>query len=176
MKRAETFWDKRSSYEKAILGLFAAFVLCCLTYFSGKLYYGAKCDVCRQTLRDGEHYILDVRTGEMLCLSDYVDQESTYFWLSPISHKPQEVSLERRAGYIRFPRQAPQTARYCSGHTTGLDADFLMISPAEGATVCYAVLDGQILSPDDRIITKSLNENLDCWELEVRWDRMSLPA
>ena len=131
MKRILAFWDRRSNYERAILGLFAAFALCCLTYFCARLYYGSKCDVCRQTLRNGEHYILDIRTGEMLCLSDYVDRESSVFWMSPVSHSPQEVSIEHRAGYVRFPRQVPVTARYCSRHTSGLDSDFLVLSPEE---------------------------------------------
>ena len=170
MKNILAFWGKRSSYEKAVLGLFAAFVLCCLGYLGGRLYYGSKCDVCRQTLWDGEQYILDVRTGEILCLSDYVDQESTHLWFSPISHIPQEVSLEHRAGYMRFPRQAAQTARYCSGHTSGLDSDFLILSPIQGATLCYAVLDGQPPDPDGRIITKQFNVDLNCWELEIQWD------
>ena len=170
MKNIFVFWDRRSNYEKAILGLFAAFALCCLAYFCARLYYGSKCDVCRQTLRNGEHYILDVRIGEILCLSDYVDRESSVFWISPVSHSPQEVSFERRAGYMRFPRQAAQTARYCSGHTSGLDSDFLVLSPEKDATICFAVLDGRTLDPDGRIMTKRLNESFDCWELEIQWD------
>ena len=67
MKNVVSFWEKRSNYEKAILGLFAAFALCCLGYFGGRLYYGSQCAVCNQELRIGEHYILDVRTGEILC-------------------------------------------------------------------------------------------------------------
>ena len=169
MKTIMNFWNRRSSYEKAILGLFTAFVLCCLGYLGGRLYYGSKCDVCRQTLRNGEHYILDVRTGEILNIADYVNQESSIFWFSPVSHCPQEVSATNRAGYMRFPRETPKTARYCANHTSNLDSDFLVLSPVKDATVCYAVLDGQILTPDDRIMTKGLNEKLDCWELEIQW-------
>jgi hypothetical protein len=170
MKNILLFWDKRSSYEKAVLGLFAAFVLCCLTYFCARLYYGSKCDVCGQTLRDGEHYILDVRTGEILNIADYVDTESSAFWCSGVSHMPQEVSLEHRTGYMRFPRQAPVTARYCAGHTANLDSDFLVLSPEKDATICFAVLDGRTLDPAGRIMTKRLNESFDCWELEIQWD------
>ena len=171
MKNPITFWNKRSNYEKAIIALFAAFVLCCLTYFSGRMYYGSKCYVCRQILRNGEYYILDVRTGEILGISDYVDRESTVMWLSSISHEAQEVSIEDRLGYMRFPRQVPAAARYCADHTANLDADFLLLSPVKDATVCYAILDGQNLDPDGRIITKRLNETLDCWELEIQWDK-----
>ena len=170
MKNILLFWDKRSSYEKAVLGLFAAFVLCCLGYLGGRLYYGSKCDVCRQTLRNGEHYILDVRTGEILNIADYVDTESSAFWCSGVSHMPQEVSLEHRTGYMRFPRQAPVTARYCAGHTANLDSDFLVLSPEKDATICFAVLDGRTLDPAGRIMTKRLNESFDCWELEIQWD------
>ena len=91
MKTIMNFWNRRSSYEKAILGLFTAFVLCFLGYLGGRLYYGSKCDVCRQTLRNGEHYILDVRTGEILNIADYVDTESSAFWCSGVSHMPQEA-------------------------------------------------------------------------------------
>lgn len=170
MKKVMNFWNRRSSYEKAVLGLFAAFVLCCLVYFSGRMYYGSKCDVCRQTLRDGEHYILDVRTGEILNIADYVDQESSVFWFSSVSHCPQEVSVTDRVGYMRFPGEAPKTARYCASHTANLDSNFLVLSPGKDATVCYAVLDGQTLDPDGRITTKRLNEKLDCWELEIQWE------
>lgn len=175
MKNILAFWGKRSSYEKAVLGLSAAFVLFCLTYFIGKLYYESRCAACRQILENGAHYILDVRTGEMLCLSDYVNQESSS-WISPVSHSPQEVSTERRVGYMRFPRQAARTARYCSRHTSGLDTDFLILSPTGVITICRAVLDGQTLVPDGRIITKRLNKSLDCWELEIEWDRTPPPA
>ena len=37
MKNVVSFWEKRSNYEKAILGLFAAFALCCRGYFGGRL-------------------------------------------------------------------------------------------------------------------------------------------
>ena len=70
---------------------------------------------------------------------------------------------------MRFPRETPKTARYCANHASNLDSDFLVLSPVKDATVCYAVLDGQILTPDDRIMTKGLNEKLDCWELEIQW-------
>lgn len=170
MKVFVNFWRKRTSYEKTILGLFATFVLCCLGYFGGRLYYGSKCDVCGQTLRDGEQYILDVRTGEILNIADYLDRESSVFWFSPVSHRPQEVSVTDRVGYMRFPREAPKTARYCANHTSNLDSYFLVLSPVKDATVCYAVLDGQTLTPDNRIMTKRLNEELDCWELEIQWD------
>lgn len=71
---------------------------------------------------------------------------------------------------MRFPRQAPVTARYCAGHTANLDCDFLMLSPVKEATVCYALLDGQSLDPEGQVITRRLNEALDCWELEIQWD------
>jgi len=170
MKNVVSFWEKRSNYEKAILGLFAAFALCCLGYFGGRLYYGSQCAVCNQELRIGEHYILDVRTGEILCLSDYVDQESTRLWFSSVSRIPQEISLERREGYMRFPRQVEQTARYCSRHASGLGADFLVLSPGERGTICYPVLDGQSLDPEGQVITRRLNDALDCWELTINWD------
>ena len=70
---------------------------------------------------------------------------------------------------MRFPREALKTARYCANHASNLDSDFLVLSPVKDATVCYAVLDGQMLTPDDRIMTKGLNEKLDCWELEIQW-------
>lgn len=173
MKKVQVFWNNRSSYEKAVLGLFAAFVLYCLGNFSSRMYYSSKCDVCRQTLREGERYILDVRTGEILALSEYVDRESSTFWLSPVSHMPQEVSVTDRKGYMRFPRQAPTTARYCANHTANLDSDFLMLALEKGATVCYAILDGQNLTPDNQIVFMRLNEALGCWELEIRWDRIT---
>lgn len=170
MKKVQVFWNNRSSYEKAVLGLFVAFILFCLGYFSNGLYLKWKCAVCSQTLRKGEHYILDVRTGEILALSEYVDRESSTFWLSPVSHMPQEVSVTDRKGYMRFPRQVSTTTRYCANHTANLDSDFLMLAPEKAATVCYAVLDGQTLTPDGQIITKRLNEELNCWELEIQWN------
>ncbi len=140
MKIFIAFWRKRSNYERTILGLFAAFLVCCLGYWSGRLYNGSECHVCRLRLVQGESYILDVRTGQVQIISE---------------------------GCIRFPRQAPRTARYCAGHTANLNADFLVLSPVRDATVCYAVPDGQSLAPDGQIISKRLNEQLDCWELEV---------
>lgn len=171
MKSIWAFWNKRSDYEKTIIALFAAFVLFCLGCFSISLRNESKCDVCGQTLRVSKYYVLDVRTGEMLGLSDYVDRESTVMWLSPIGHEAQTVSIEDRLGCMRFPRQAPKTARYCRNHTTNLNTDFLLMSPVKTATVCYAISDGQNLDPDGRIITKRLNEDLDCWELEIQWDK-----
>ncbi len=38
MKRVKEFWSKRSNYEKTILGLFAAFMICCLGFFSGRRF------------------------------------------------------------------------------------------------------------------------------------------
>lgn len=171
MKHLWTFWDNRSNYEKAVLGLTAAFTVFCLGYFCA----GTSCDICRQTLTPGEHYILDVRTGEILNIADYVDTDSSVFWLSRVSHCPQEVSVSDRAGYMRFPEQAPTTAQYCSAHTTNLDSDFLVLSPIKGATVCYAVRDRRTLDPDGRTITKRLNEDLHTWELEIRWDITAPP-
>lgn len=173
MTSVRELWSKRSNYEKAILGLFTAFVLFCLGYFSGRMYYGSKCDVCRQTLRDGEHYILDVRTGELLNIADYVDRESSVLWFSAVSHSPQEASADYRAGYMRFPRQAPATARYCAEHTANLDSDFLLLSPTKEATICYAIPEGQVYDPQGRIITRRLNEALDCWEVEIQWEIMT---
>lgn len=170
MKHIWTFWNKRSSYEKSVLGLFAAFVLFCLGYFIGSMYFGSECAVCERILTPSKHYILDVRTGEILGIDSYVDQESSVFWLSPISHAPQDVSVMARLGYMRFPLQAPKTARYCRDHTTNLDSDFLVLSPDENFTVSYAVQDGQTLDPDGRIITKRLNKALNCWELEIQWE------
>ena len=157
MKNVRVFWNNRSSYVQVVLGLFAAFVVYCLGNFSSRMYYGSKCDVCRQTLREGESYILDVRTGDILALSEYVDQDSSSSWLSPVSHMPQEVSVTDRKGYMRFPRQVPTTARYCANHTANLDSDFLMLLPTKTATVCYVILDGQNLTSDDRIVLKRLN-------------------
>lgn len=170
MKAIWKFWDKRSSYEKAVLGLFAAYMMFCLGYFSVSLYTGAKCDVCRQTLKNGGYYILDARTGEILNVSDYVNQESSGVWLSPVGHVPQEFSLERQVGYMRFPRQPTRTARYCSRHTSGLDSDFLVLEPTKEAAVCYAVFDSQILYPDGWVVIKRLNDELNCWELEIGWN------
>ena len=175
MKNVQVFWNNRSSYEKVVLGLFAAFVLYCLGNFSSRMYYGSKCDVCRQTLREGERYILDVRTGEILALSEYVDQESGSFWLSQVSHMPQEVSVTDRKGYMRFPRQVPTTARYCANHTANLNSDFLMLALEKGATVCYVVPDGEVLDPDGWMITTRLNHSLNGWELEIQWNIM-IPA
>ena len=45
-----------------------------------------------------------------------------------------------------------------------------MLSPVKEATVCYALLDGQSLDPEGQVITRRLNEALDCWELEIQWD------
>ncbi len=69
-----------------------------------------------------------------------------------------------------FQRQAFQTARYCFRHTSGLDSDFLILSPIQGATLCYAVLDGQTPDPDGRIITKQFNQDWNYWELEIQWE------
>lgn len=170
MKHIWTFWNKRSSYEKSVLGLFAVFVLFCLGYCIVSMYFGSKCAVCRRIVTPSKHYILDVRTGEILGIDSYVDQESSVFWLSPISHAPQDVSVMNRLGHMRFPRQAPKTARYCRDHTTNLDSDFLVLSPDENFTVIYAIQDGQTPDPDGRIITKRLNEALNCWELEIQWE------
>lgn len=145
MKTVTNFWNKSSSFEKAVLGLLAAFTLFCLGCFSSRLYHGSRCAVYRLKLAKGDSYILDVRTGEVQPLSDV-----------------------RQTGSIRFPHQAAQTARYCSNHTSGLDSDFLVLSPTEGATVCCAVLNGQTIAPNGQIIIKRLNEELDCWELVVR--------
>lgn len=146
MKKVRTFWASRNSYEKAVLVLFAAFLVCCLGYWSGRLYAGSGCHVCRLRLVQGESYILDVRTGQVQIISE---------------------------GCIRFPRQAPRTSRYCAGHTANLNADFLVLSPVKDATVCYAVPDGQTMAPNGQIISRRLNEHLDCWELEVVSPRSS---
>lgn len=110
MKKMVNFWNKRSSYEKSVLGLFAAFVLCCLGYYISSMYFGSECAVCEQILIPSKHYIWDVRTGEILGIDSYVDREKSVFWLSPISHAPQDISVMKRLGYMRFPRQAPKTA------------------------------------------------------------------
>lgn len=170
MKRIARFWKKRSDYEKAMIGLGMGFVLFCLGYFSSWMYSKARCDICCQKLRNGEHYILDVRTGETLPIGDYVEKESDILWFSRTGQAPQEVSATCRRGYMRFPRHAVQTAHYCSNHTANLDSDFLLLSPTKSAIVCYAVLDGQNLDPDGRMIVKQLNEALDCWEMEIQWD------
>lgn len=170
MKHIWTFWNKRSSYEKSVLGLFAVFALFCLGYFIVSMCFGSKCAVCEGMLIPGKHYILDVRTGEILGIAEYVDRERSVFWLSPISHAPQDVSVMARLGYMRFPLQAPRTARYCRDHTSNLDSDFLVLSPDKSFTVFYAIRDGQTLDPDGRIITKRLNKALNCWELEIQWE------
>lgn len=170
MKRVARFWKKRSDYEKAMIGLGMGFVLFCLGYFSSWMYSKARCDICCRKLRNGEHYILDVRTGETLNLSGYVDQEYDCVWRSETNQLLQEVSATYRRGYMRFSHHAAQTAHYCSNHTANLNSDFLMLAPTEGAIVCYAVLDGQNLDPDGRRITRRLNEALDCWEMEIQWD------
>ena len=137
-----------TSFEKVVLGLLAAFAVFCLGYFSSRLYYGLRCNLCRLHLAQGESYILDVRTGEVQPLSQ---------------------------GHLSFHRQASQTARYCPGHTAGLTSDFLVLTPIERATVCYALSDGRTPAPDGRIIILGLNEALDRWELEIRWDIKSSP-
>lgn len=176
MKKIVSFWNRRSSFEKVVFGLFAAFVVCCLGYFSSKLYYGSQCVLCKRTLWIGKHYILDVRTGELLDLDNYVDRESSVFWLTGIGHAPQETSLPARIGYMRFPLQAPATARYCANHTVNLDSDFYVLSPVKGAMVYYAIRDGQNYDPEGRIMTKRFNETFGCWELAIQWDPPAPPS
>jgi len=145
----------------------------CLGYFSYFIFSHFSqynCDLCRQTLRNGEHYIWDVRTGEIQPISEFVNKGSDVCWFSSVSQLPQEASVTRRLSYMRFPRQVLATARYCAGHTSNLDPEFLMLLPEQNATVCYAIRPGENLDPDGRTITRQMNEKLDCWELEIQWD------
>lgn len=170
MKTIAEFWARRSSYEKMVIGLTLGAVMFSLGYFSGILprFF---CPICRQDLAPGQDYIWDIRTGDLLPISDYLDGQQDRVWIGGSGHIPQEVSVSQRCGYVRFPKDVEDQASYCPSHRTGLGGlyDFAVVSVGEGYTVCYGIGGGDVLAPAGQIISQRFNSGMDCWELAIQW-------
>lgn len=165
------FWNKRSSFEKIVIGLFLGFLMFCLGYLSGVLprFF---CPICRQDLKPGEDYLWDVRTGDLLPISDYLSGQTDHTWIGGSSDIPQEVSAANRYGCARFPKDAESRVDYCSSHRSGFDDSqyFCVVSVRENDTVCYAIGGKGALTPDGQTILKRFNNDMQCWELIIKWD------
>lgn len=171
MKYIWTFWERRSIYEKTVIGLALGFLIYCLGYFSGVLPQFF-CPICKQELSPGEDYVWDIRTGDLFPISNYLDGQEDRVWSDGSRGLLQEVSAARRCGHVRLPKDVEGRVSYCPSHRTGLGGsyEFAVVSAEESQTVCYGIGPRDVLAPAGQRISPRFDSDMGCWELTIWWD------
>ena len=170
MKLIKYLWGKLTFVEKIAIPLTLAAVLfttAVLLDWFPKLH----CPICRRNLQLEQDYFLDMRTGELLSAAYYFSEDSHVFWISQSSKLLQEASANNHCGYVRFPAEADNTAKYCSEHRPpySISQYFYILSKRKDGMVCYAIPDEGTVTPDGHTVLKQFNDTLRCWELVVLW-------
>ncbi len=163
-------WKRLGQYEKTVLALLLGFIIFSAGYFSVSLS-GARCPLCQNKFEPNESYLWDARTGDIFPLSDYSNAEYYSEWLAGKDYVPQETSPAEQRGYARFPDEIFSSPNYCPSHRSlfGQSEYFLVLHADTNASVCYAVPDREITTPNGHHLKKQFNDYLNCWEIEIRW-------
>lgn len=158
-------------YKKFCIVLAAAFLALSGTYFLIGNFDRLSCPLCKAELDPNEIYLWDVHAGVFAPLSPYLSGQSDVFWLDPDSHLPQEVSVTRGCGIVRFPGEAEDRAGYCRGHAGMVPGNSrfaaLARTSAHAASIPITQTKAALLSGHKTLL--HYDEALDAWTLTVYW-------
>lgn len=163
-------WKRLGYYEKAVLALLLGFIVFSIGYFIINTS-GIHCPICQKKFYPGESYLWDTRSGDIFPLSNYLNKESEILWFDGIYPTPQEAIPTIKRSYARFPYNVSSSPNYCPTHRSLFNqSEYFMVLHAESsASICYTIPDIGIVTPDGYSIKKQLNDNLNCWEIEIQW-------